>query len=682
MTQQRLNVGLIGCSELAEAAHVTALASLPELVGLTHCFDPDPVLACRVAARTGAAASTLGELLAGVDLAVVATGAYARSRYVVAACRAGLRAVVVDVPVGLTSAEVDWVQSEAATGATSVFVHAAGLSDPGWLRARAALGAADRPRLARFVRVVGDADLPRRAQTEPGAPGRLDADAIYTGLAARVLAAGATAPAQAASALTLLRDFALPDLASARRAVGGLSRLLDVTAFAGGVELVARSDDGVICHFTVREASGPSSATTEFVSADQHVTIEWPPPGLALAPSQISVANEAGEMRFDSLADGAHRAAWRDVCAAIHDGATAPYALADAAADQRFVEAAVRTLGGDTAPSGADSIAVFGAGVFASVHVAAAATRGRVVSVASRTPESAQARAALVGARAATFDDPEPLAGATAVVVAGVPSTHAAHALAALAAGLPVLVEKPMTATVGEARALAKDVAERGGRLVYGENWAFRPAIREAVAHARARRLREVRLEALWMAPPWGGYLDADYGGGVLFDSGAHAVELARLLLGRPVAQAVTATMVEGPTGVDVDADLVIDFAGGARAALHVAWGDGALRIRAEADGFALELAPAVSLRVDGMEIALPRASGVGAFLVDDGILAEHEALTSAEPVAADAADGLAVMEIASAAYYAAATGTTQQIPYQGDPDLAPIEIWRSYRRR
>ncbi len=123
-------------------------------------------------------------------------------------------------------------------------------------------------------------------------------------------------------------------------------------------------------------------------------------------------------------------------------------------------------------------------------------------------------------------------------------------------------------------------------RFVYGENWAFRPAIGVAAEHAGRVRLKEIEVVARWMQPPWGGYLEPAYGGGVLFDAGAHALELARLLLGRPQATSVSATLTAGPSGTDVAADVEIMFEQDRRASVRVAWGAGPFTVRATAPSF------------------------------------------------------------------------------------------------
>ncbi len=122
--------------------------------------------------------------------------------------------------------------------------------------------------------------------------------------------------------------------------------------------------------------------------------------------------------------------------------------------------------------------------------------------------------------------------------------SHAEIALAALAAGKHVLVEKPLANTVAEARALA--AAARGSDRVamVGFNYRRIPALtlaRDLVAAGRIGVVRHVRAHYLqdWLVDPafplaW--RLQAERAGsGALGDLGAHLVDLAGFLTGSAI---------------------------------------------------------------------------------------------------------------------------------------------------
>lgn len=118
-----------------------------------------------------------------------------------------------------------------------------------------------------------------------------------------------------------------------------------------------------------------------------------------------------------------------------------------------------------------------------------------------------------------------------AVIVATPPSTHFRFAKAALTAGKPVLLEKPMTGTVEEARELT-DLA--GGRLMVAQTLRWNPVLQRArELWPELGRVHHVRL-AQRLAPTtlaWQRTRDESVGGSVLL-TGVHIFDLARWLTG------------------------------------------------------------------------------------------------------------------------------------------------------
>ncbi len=682
---EQVRVGIIGCGTVTEAVHVPALATLPESFRLTHCFDPAPARAEAIAARTGAKATHLEELFESVDVVGVFSPPHLRTRHLVAACRAKPRAVFVDLPVGLTAAETMFASEVARETSTMVAVNALHLGDPAWQRAVVLRQRHDgNLAVARFMAALGPDETFIEAQTQPSAESSLDADAAYSGFAARAVVAGLHAPSNVATVLQYLSSVTIHDLPLVRALFGGVGVIDHVALFGGGLELFLSTTAGVPAHLTVyRHTLRRTVWRGDLVSADTHIQVDFAHPMLTMVASDLVVRDAYGSASQSNLKESGLRASWRALHSAIVKGDSVLYGLSHAAEDHQLIDEVARRIVSSILPSVAQegeasrrTVSIFGAGVFAPIHLSAAVARGHVPRVVARSQESAQVRAALVGCATATYDAPEALSGVDAVIVATAPVAHATHALAAIRRGLPVLVEKPMTATVGQARELANEVARRGARFVYGENWAFRPAIRKAVEVARRQQLNSIQVNAAWAAPSWGDYLDVSHGGGVLFDSGAHVIELARLLLGRPRAERVSAELLAGPSGVDMEAHVEIEFAEERRARLHIMWGKALPSVYANGPDFDLQLSPDVTLEASGGSVSLPRATGVSAFLVDDGILAEHEALTGDGPLLASVEDGLAVMEIIAAAYLSAGMGRTTPLPFTGDENLTPHQLW------
>lgn len=128
--------------------------------------------------------------------------------------------------------------------------------------------------------------------------------------------------------------------------------------------------------------------------------------------------------------------------------------------------------------------------------------------------------------------------------------THRDIALAALAAGKHVLVEKPLANTVVEAEemvAAAASARATGTRAAVGFNYRRVPALalaRELIADGRIGAVRQVRAAYLqdWLAdaaaPMTWRLRKETAGSGVLGDLGSHVVDLVQLLLDEPVVTA------------------------------------------------------------------------------------------------------------------------------------------------
>ncbi len=128
--------------------------------------------------------------------------------------------------------------------------------------------------------------------------------------------------------------------------------------------------------------------------------------------------------------------------------------------------------------------------------------------------------------------DPE----VAAVVVATPPASHHELARATLAAGKPLLLEKPMTGTLDEARDLAALAARPGAPpIMVAQTLRWNPVLKRARALVpRLGRIHLIRL-AQRLAPTslaWQRERAVTVGGSVLL-TGVHLFDLARWLSGR-----------------------------------------------------------------------------------------------------------------------------------------------------
>ncbi|MFI9644182.1 Gfo/Idh/MocA family oxidoreductase [Micromonospora sp. NPDC051925] len=161
------------------------------------------------------------------------------------------------------------------------------------------------------------------------------------------------------------------------------------------------------------------------------------------------------------------------------------------------------------------------------------------------------------------------------VVVATPNSSHVPTARQAVAAGLPVVVDKPLAATAADARTLVDEATRRGVPLTVFQNrrWDgdFRTARRLVEGGALGRVTRfESRFER-WRPEIKAGWREGGTpaeAGGVLYDLGAHLVDQAVQLFG-PVGTVYAEVDRRRPGAqVDDDAFVALTHVGGVRSHL------------------------------------------------------------------------------------------------------------------
>ncbi|MEE8867672.1 MAG: Gfo/Idh/MocA family oxidoreductase [Acidipropionibacterium acidipropionici] len=206
----------------------------------------------------------------------------------------------------------------------------------------------------------------------------------------------------------------------------------------------------------------------------------------------------------------------------------------------------------------------------------------RVAAVASRTQEHADS---LVGLAESTLPgQPRPKAYSSyarmmedpdvdAVYVATPHPQHKPIALAALAAGKAVLVEKSFAATYAGAGQIVAAARDRGLFAMEGIWSRFLPVIREMDLAVEAGEIGEVTsvqgdLFALRDFDPEDRLFNPQLGGGATLDLGVYAINFAVGHLGCPIR--VTASGSLFPNGVDSDVAMLLEHRGQRTATLAV----------------------------------------------------------------------------------------------------------------
>ncbi|MFD3803272.1 Gfo/Idh/MocA family oxidoreductase [Streptomyces sp. NPDC058611] len=238
-----------------------------------------------------------------------------------------------------------------------------------------------------------------------------------------------------------------------------------------------------------------------------------------------------------------------------------------------------------TAPTGPLRVGLIGYGLAGSVFHAplVTATEGLVLdTVVTSDPErQSQAREAYPGVRIAeSADELWDRGDAPAldlVVIASPNKTHVPLATAALTAGLPVVVDKPLAATADEARALA-GLAERTGTFLsvfQNRRWDNDfLTVRRLLADGELGEIQrfESRYER-WRPQLKGGWRESgapEEIGGLLYDLGSHVVDQALVLFGPVVRVYAEADARRPGAATDDDTFIALTHANGVRSHLYV----------------------------------------------------------------------------------------------------------------
>jgi predicted dehydrogenase len=324
--------------------------------------------------------------------------------------------------------------------------------------------------------------------------------------------------------------------------------------------------------------------------------------------------------------------------------------------------------------------------MISAAHAAAAQSLGWPIAwVASRTTKSARRRAAGLGAPVLTYDDMP--GGADLVIVSTPPADHPARVRSLLAAGVAVVVEKPLCTTLADADALVTAAEQHDNRLLYAENLAYAPAMTAMTTSVSTLgALHHLEVRVVNPRPSWGDFLTDEWGGGALFDLGVHPLALALLLAAPATVVGVEASLGGGHDhGTDEHAEVRLHFDSGLVGEVVASWRGGPQPLWdaevASAGGvLRAELFPQPSVERDGAPI-VPQ-TGDPRPIVDYGYVGQLEAfwadVDQHRAPLMDAAFGRTVLDVVCAAYTSAhLAGALQTVPFRGRRDRTPLELWR-----
>lgn len=224
-------------------------------------------------------------------------------------------------------------------------------------------------------------------------------------------------------------------------------------------------------------------------------------------------------------------------------------------------------------------VGVIGCGSISHVHLRSYAASGRaqIVAVADPIQAIAEPRAQEYGARAFTdYEDMVRTADLQAVSICTPPPSHREIAEKAASRGLHVLCEKPLAMNVAEGKAMVA-AAKRANVLLLTAfcNRFYTPIVKakEWIDAGKLGPLHHLRLRFAgveFMAGTW--LADPAQGGGILWESGPHYVDLFRFLVGEMKnIYAKGGTLAQDIPGTDTVAFLV-ESVDGVVATLEGSW--------------------------------------------------------------------------------------------------------------
>ncbi|MHB1598601.1 MAG: Gfo/Idh/MocA family protein [Acidimicrobiales bacterium] len=349
-------------------------------------------------------------------------------------------------------------------------------------------------------------------------------------------------------------------------------------------------------------------------------------------------------------------------------------------------------------------VAVVGAGAIAPSHVEAYlrfSERCRIVAVVDIYPEKATRLVERFGLNAVVADDVHDVLGTGApaasrigssgpdlVSVCTPPGTHASIAIDALDSGSAVLVEKPMSTSLAECDAMLA-AAQRSGRLlsVVAQNRFRTPMMRlkRTLEAGLAGRILHAQVESYWWRGPsyydlwWRGTWQSE-GGGPTLNHAVHHLDALQWAMGLPVeVQAIMANLAHESSEVEDLSMAIMRFADGSlgqatssvvhhgeeqqmvfqgeRARVSVPWRVYASSPRA--NGFP-DRDLGVEAEIERFAEAVPVLEHEGhAGQIDDVLTA----LESRGRPLVDGVEGRKTLELISAIYASAVTGSPVRLP-------------------
>ncbi|HSF82567.1 MAG TPA: Gfo/Idh/MocA family oxidoreductase [Anaerolineales bacterium] len=330
-------------------------------------------------------------------------------------------------------------------------------------------------------------------------------------------------------------------------------------------------------------------------------------------------------------------------------------------------------------------IAVTGTGYISTIHARAAQAQrdARLVAAVSRNPPASQDFADQFGI-GRIFPTVEALLAETSLdaLVIGTPNAlHAPQTIAALRAGVHVMVEKPMAMNALEAEEMVRASQESGALLMVAHCWRFDEEVLWLKSQlgrlGKIIRTKGYGVHTNWGPSGWFTHKELA-GGGAMADMGIHALDTARFLLGDPRPVSVYAKIGTYYKDFDVDDTgvVILNWENGVVSYIESGWwqphsdGPEAATQLYGTRGFGqlfptrLELpdAQAEMLEVSDPGFIFPRPEQCPQSMYDAQMAYFIDCIQSGSVPVPGGAEGLLNMRVVDAAYESARTGKVVEL--------------------
>jgi predicted dehydrogenase len=279
--------------------------------------------------------------------------------------------------------------------------------------------------------------------------------------------------------------------------------------------------------------------------------------------------------------------------------------------------------------------------------------------------------------------------GVDALIVSTPNYLHAPQTIAALNAGVHVMVEKPMAMNAAEAEQMNEAASKSGATLMVAHCWRFDPDVlwlkEQSAQLGRIIRTKGYGVHTHW--GPGGWFTQKQFaGGGAMADMGIHALDTARFLLGDPKPVAVYAKIGTYYKDFDVDDTgiIIVEWDNGATSYIESGWwqvhsdGPEAATQLYGMEGFGQLFPTRVEIRkpalssIEGMKegridtidsgFKFPRDEHCPQSLYDDQLKCFVECVQKNQKPNLGGLEGLMNMKVVDAAYESARTGQVVKI--------------------